>query len=218
MVSSIQRFAVKVWGEFACFTRPEMKIERVSYDVMTPSAGRGILEAIYWKPEIRWVIDRIHVMKPIQFTNIRRNEVASKIPAGSVASVMKSGGSLGMFVETDRQQRASMILRDVEYILQSHFEPISGTDNLQKHSEMFKRRASKGQYFHHPYLGCREFDAHFELIEGDVPESSLKGFVDLGWMLNDLDFENNMQPVFFRANMQDGVIDVPMRSSARSVQ
>lgn len=217
MISNIQRFSLRVWGEFACFTRPEMKIERVSYDAMTPSAARGVFEAIYWKPEMRWVIDRIHVLKPIRFTNVRRNEVASKIPAGSVGSVMKGGGNLGLYIENDRQQRAAMILREVDYIIEAHFEMLDGANNLQKHSEMFRRRASKGQYFHHPYLGCREFDAQFELIEGDLPTSSLLGSVDLGWMLHDLDFQNEMKPVFFRARMEDGVIKVPALHSERNV-
>jgi len=209
MIQPIQRFAIHVWGDFACFTRPEMKIERVSYDVMTPSAARGVLEAIYWKPEIRWCIDRIHVLKPIRFTNIRRNEVASKIPTGSVASVMKSGGSLALYIEEDRQQRAAMLLRDVAYVVEAHFELIGGSDILQKHSEMFRRRATKGQYFHHPYLGCREFEANVELVEGDLPKSELMGVKDLGWMLNDLDFADGMKPIFFRATMTDGTIEVP---------
>ena len=209
MSEKIQRFSLHIWGEFACFTRPEMKIERVSYDVITPSAARGIFEAIYWKPEITWCIDRIHVLEPIRFSNIRRNEVASKIPAGSVASVMKNGGNLALYVESDRQQRASMVLRDVAYVVESHFEIQSGIDNLQKHSEMFKRRATRGQYFHHPYLGCREFPANFELVTGDAPKSKLTGTTDLGWMLNDVDFKDEMKPIFFRASMTDGVIEVP---------
>jgi CRISPR-associated protein Cas5d len=213
MTQPIQRFALRIWGEFACFTRPEMKVERVSYDVMTPSAARGVFESIYWKPEIRWVIDRIHVLNPIRFTNIRRNEVASKIPAGAVGSVMKGGGPLALYIEADRQQRAALVLRDVVYIVEAHFELLSGVDNLQKHSEMFLRRVKKGQYFHHPYLGCREFDANFELAEDPIPKSQLEGSVDLGWMLHDLDFNADMRPVFFRAEMNHGVIDVPMLQS-----
>ncbi|MCU0718104.1 MAG: type I-C CRISPR-associated protein Cas5c [Pirellula sp.] len=209
MIQPIQKFALRIWGDFACFTRPEMKVERVSYDVMTPSAARGVFEAIYWKPEIRWVIDRIHVLKPIRFTNIRRNEVASKIPAGAVGSVMKSGGPLSLYIEADRQQRAALVLRDVEYVAEAHFELLSGADNLQKHSEMFLRRAKKGQYFHHPYLGCREFEASFEIANDPLPKSQLEGHVDLGWMLHDLDFSANMTPLFFRAEMNNGVIDVP---------
>ena len=213
MPEKIQCFSLHVWGEFACFTRPEMKIERVSYDVMTPSAARGVLEAIYWKPEITWKIDRIHVLDPIRFSNIRRNEVASKIPSGSVSSVMKNGGSLALYIESDRQQRASMVLRDVAYVIEAHFEIQSGDENLQKHSEMFKRRASRGQYFHHPYLGCREFAANFELVTSETPKSKLTGTTDLGWILNDIDFKDDMKPIFFRATMTDGIIDVPPMDS-----
>ena len=215
-VQAIQRFNLRIWGDFACFTRPEMKIERVSYDVITPSAARGIFEAVYWKPEIRWNIDLIQVFNPIRFTNIRRNEVASKIPAGSVSSVMKSGGSLALYIESDRQQRASMVLRDVAYIVEAHFELLSGVDNLQKHSEMFRRRASKGQYFHHPYLGCREFDANFELLESEIPVSTIQGATDLGWMLHDLDFADGMKPIFFRAAMTNGIIEIPRLHSGEN--
>ncbi len=209
MPEKIQCFALRILGEFACFTRPEMKVERVSYDVMTPSAARGVFEAIYWKPEIAWCIDRIHVLEPIRFSNIRRNEVASKVPSGSVSSVMKSGGSLALYIESERQQRASMVLRDVAYVVEAHFEIRNGSDNLQKHSEMFKRRAAKGQYFHHPYLGCREFPANVELVTDDIPKSKLEGSIDLGWMLNDIDFKDDMKPIFFRALMNDGVVNVP---------
>ena len=162
---------LKVWGEFACFTRPEMKVERVSYDALTPSAARGILEAIYWKPAIHWVVDRIHVLNPVRFTNIRRNEVAGKIPAGTVKKAMKDGVTpLHLFVEDDRQQRAALILRDVAYVIEAHFEFAGSEDNNGgKHREMFVRRASKGQCFHRPYLGCREFPARFELLEHEGP-------------------------------------------------
>lgn len=126
---------------------------------------------------------------------------------------MKSGGSLALYIESDRQQRASMVLRDVAYVIEAHFEIQSGTDNLQKHSEMFKRRALRGQYFHHPYLGCREFPANFELVNGEAPKSKLTGTTDLGWMLNDLDFADEMKPIFFRASMTDGLIEVPRLDS-----
>jgi len=213
----IQHFKLRVWGDFACFTRPEMKVERMSYDVMTPSGARGFFDAIYWKPAIVWVIDRIHVMRPIRFTSLRRNEVKSKIPAGSVSSAMKSGkGNLGFYVDDgdNRQQRAATILRDVEYIIEAHFETLADNEPLEKHSEMFRRRATKGQYFHHPYLGCREFPGDFEFVEGDIPASSLTGERDLGFMLHDIDFDNDMSPHFFRAIMRDGVIDVPRLDSA----
>lgn len=205
-----------IWGEWACFTRPEMKVERVSYDVITPSAARGILEAIYWKPQICWVIERVHVLRPIRFTSIRRNEVGSKIPAGSVKSAMKSDrGCLGLSIEDDRQQRAATILRDVAYVIESRFDIVGGENNPGKHLDQFNRRARSGQCFHRPYLGCREFPADFALIddaEYPMPESQLptdQRDRDLGYMLLDIDFGDAMTPRFFRAQMRDGAIDVP---------
>lgn len=202
---------LKVWGEYACFTRPEMKVERVSYDVMTPSAARGILEAIYWKPSITWIIDRIHVLNPMRFDNIRRNELARKLAVGTVKKAMNDSRSpVETFIEDDRQQRAAMVLRDVCYVIEAHFDFNGDEDNLPaKHKDIFERRARKGKCFHQPYFGCREFPASFVLIEGDVPNSKLSGNQDLGWMLHDIDFENNMEAKFFRAGMRDGVIDVP---------
>ena len=201
---------LRVWGDLACFTRPEMKVERVSYDAMTPSAARGVLEAIYWKPQIRWCVDRIHVLKPIRFTSLRRNEVGSKCSATNVRSVMRAGkGNLGLFVEENRQQRAATILRDVEYLIEAHFDVLGGTDAAGKHREMFQRRARKGQCFHRPYLGCREFDASFAWFEGNPPVSEIEGERDLGYMLHDIHFENDMTPAFFRVTMRDGVIEVP---------
>ncbi len=201
---------LKVWGNYACFTRPEMKVERVSYDVMTPSAARGILEAIYWKPAIRWVIDRIHVLNPIRFGNIRRNELSSRLALGTVKVAMVDGCSpVEVLIEKDRQQRASLVLREVAYVIEAHFGfPGEEDHNPPKHKEIFERRASKGQCFHHPYLGCREFPAHFEPVEG-IPPSSHKGLKDLGWMLLDIDFEKGMEARFFRATMNNGMIDVP---------
>ncbi len=202
---------LRVWGDYACFTRPEMKVERVSYDVMTPSAARGILEAVYWKPAIRWVVDRIHVMKPIRFDNVRRNEVSAKIPVTGIKSAMKGGTEpLRLFVEDNRQQRAAMVLRNVEYIIEAHFDYTSGEDrNDGKHLDMFNRRAKKGQCFQQPYLGCREFAAFFEPVEGNIPVSPLAEEVDrdLGWMLHDINYAANMTPVFFRPVMKKGVID-----------
>lgn len=207
---------LRVWGDYACFTRPEMKAERVSYDVMTPSAARGILEAIYWKPAIRWVVDRIHVMKPIRFDNIRRNELAGKIPHRNITAAMTNGGPLETFIEEDRQQRAAMVLRDVEYIIEAHFELTEKAGSKEptdkkpeKHLDIFKRRAADGQCFHRPYFGCREFAVNFEFLDGIVPNSSLTGEVDLGWMLHDIDFPNQMEAKFFRAKMIDGIIAVP---------
>lgn len=202
---------LKVWGDYACFTRPEMKVERVSYDVMTPSAARGILEAIYWKPSITWVIDRIHVLKPIRFCNIRRNELGSRMALTTVKKAMNDGQSpVEVFIEEDRQQRASLVLRDVAYVIEAHFF-IKGDEDTEpaKHKEMFDRRAEKGQCFHRPYLGCREFSAHFSLVNRDIPVSELTGEKDLGWMLHDIDFENNMEARFFRAVMRNGTVDVP---------
>jgi len=210
---------LKVVGDYACFTRPEMKSERVSYDVMTPSAARGILEAIYWKPEIAWIIDRIHVLSPIRFTTIRRNELGGKIPYGTIKSAMNGGAPPSVFIEDDRQQRASLVLRDVVYGIEAHFDVIGGEDNAAKHKEMFERRAKKGQCFHQPYLGCREFPAAFELLEGDFPASTLPTEdrdKDLGFMLHDIDFEDDMTPRFFRAHLHDGIIEVPPFREATS--
>lgn len=208
---------LKIWGERACFTRPEMKVERVSYDVITPSAARGILEAIHWKPAIRWHIDRIWVLKPIRFESIRRNEVGGKLAAGTVTKAMKAGNTAGVFsfVDEDRQQRAATVLRDVVYIIEAHFEltPRAGDyDTEGKHLDIFNRRARKGQCFHMPCLGVREFPASFELVEGDdlpAVDDSLLGERDLGWMLHDFDFPQGCTPHFFRARMVDGVIEVP---------
>lgn len=208
-----------VWGERACFTRPEMKVERVSYDVITPSAARGILEAIHWKPAIVWIIDRIHVLKPIRFESIRRNEVGHKLSAASVAKAIKAGRVDGLvsLIEEDRQQRAATVLRDVGYVIEAHFEltrHADETDNAGKHLDIFNRRARKGQCFHTPCLGVREFPAAFSLVEADdampTVDAALAGKrCDLGWMLHDIDFANDMTPKFFRACMVDGVIDVP---------
>jgi CRISPR-associated protein Cas5d len=204
-----------VWGDYACFTRPEMKVERVSYDAMTPSAARGILEAIHWKPAMRWVIDRIHVLKPIRFENIRRNEVGAKVSDRNARAAQKSGdlSGLGMDVTAERQQRAMLALRDVSYGIEAHFEMTSQSgagDNPGKHRDMFLRRASKGQCFHRPCLGVREFAANFEVVES-FPETALPVEArnrDLGWMLYDIDYGNNRSSVFFHAVMKDGVIDV----------
>lgn len=201
---------LRVWGEYACFSRPEMRVERVSYDVMTPSAARGILEAIHWKPAIRWVIDRIHILKPISFENIRRNEVESK------ASPRKEA----IYASEERQQRASLVLRNVEYVIEAHFEMTerSGNeDNSEKHYNIFLRRARQGQCFHRPYFGNREFPVNFELIEHTetVPQSPYQGTIDLGFMLFDQEFQLNdkgevkeISPYFFRAQMVNGVIHV----------
>ncbi|MEA3435594.1 MAG: type I-C CRISPR-associated protein Cas5c [Thermodesulfobacteriota bacterium] len=215
---------LRVWGDYACFTRPEMKVERVSYDVMTPSAARGILEAIHWKPAIRWVIDSIHVLRPIKFDNVRRNEVSSKIPKPNPANVMRDRKRLYFLVDEgkNRQQRATTLLRNVEYIIEAHFElteKAGADDNGGKHLSIFKRRAKKGQFFHQPCLGCREFPASFELLKDDAPVSYYAGRTkELGYMLLDIDFTNNMMPLFFKAVMEDGIIYTPspLSSEVRS--
>lgn len=209
-----------VWGDHACFTRPEMKVERVSYDVMTPSAARGILEAIHWKPAIRWHVDRLHVLKPVRFQSIRRNEVGAKASAANASSAMKRGTTegLGIVVDENRQQRATMVLVDVAYVIEAHFKmtgKAGAEDTPAKHISMFNRRASQGQCFHRPCLGTREFPAEFALIaEGDpLPDCELspgQRDADFGWMLHDIDFEGGRnESRFFRAGMRDGVIDVP---------
>lgn len=204
---------LKVWGDYACFSRPEMKVERVSYDVMTPSAARGIFEAIHWKPSITWRIDRIHVMNPIRFESIRRNEVSSKIKVGNIKTAMTNRDKdLNQNILDDRQQRAAMVLRNVEYIIEAHFElnqNVNPEETPEKHYNIFLRRARNGQCFHRPYLGCREFPAHFELWEEEVPKSILEGVSDLGWMLYDINFDKELQPRFFRPMMENGIIDVP---------
>jgi CRISPR-associated protein Cas5d len=211
-----------------------MKAERVSYDVITPSAARGVLEAIYWKPQIRWIIDRLHVLRPIRFTTVRRNEVASKIPPGLVRTAMKVGsGNLGVAIEEDRQQRAALLLRDVGYVIEGHFDildfrferggpELPAKDCAGKHLDMFTRRARSGQCFQQPYFGCREFPARFALIEaGDpLPVSTLAPADrnrNLGYMLHDLVFDQDAKtkavrsatPRFFAAELKDGVLHVP---------
>ena len=217
-----------VWGDFACFTRPEMKVERVSYDVITPSAARGILEAIYWKPQVRWVVQRLHVLKPIRFTNVRRNEIGAKASAAKAKTAMRRGsGRLGLYVEEERQQRAATILRDVDYVIEARFEVLDDSDPVEKHYNMFKRRAEKGQCFHRPYLGCREFPADFAWLDGRIPESELSPDQrdrDLGYMLLDIDYVPDpggpvveghagqrlrAEPRFFHATLRNGVLDVP---------
>jgi CRISPR-associated protein Cas5d len=195
-----------------------MKVERVSYDVITPSAARGILEAIHWKPAIRWVIDSIQVLKPIRFESVRRNEVGGKLSAASVGKAIKAGrtDALVSYIEEDRQQRATTLLRDVAYVVAAHFEltdKAGADDNVGKHLDIFNRRARKGQCFQAPCLGTREFPASFELLEAGseppVPHASLQGERDLGWMLHDIDFADGMISRFFRARMVDGLITVP---------
>lgn len=207
---------VKVWGDYALFTRPEMKVERCSYDVMTPSAARGILEAIYWHPGMRWFIDRIYVNKPIQFTSIRRNEVKSKISANNVLPVYNGiPKNLSISSKAEIVQRASLLLRDVEYVIEAHFEitdKANNSDNPGKFKDIVMRRLKKGECFHTPYFGCREFPAKFCLYEGTGVSTAYEreDERDLGFMLYDLDYSDpkNIQPMFFRALMKKGIIDL----------
>ncbi len=209
--------SIRIQGTYALFTRPEMKVERVSYDVITPSAARGIIEAVYWKPAIRWVIDKIHVLREVEFTNIRRNEVSEKLSVDNALQVMKGADKLLYIAATEaRQQRAAMVLKDVDYVIEAHFEKVDKEwgerDTEEGHYNIVLRRLRNGQHFHAPCLGTREFPARVELIEEreSIPKSPLTGKRDLGWMLYDLDFTNqrDIKPSFYHAIMQDGVIDV----------
>jgi CRISPR-associated protein Cas5d len=214
---------LRVSGDYACFTRPEMKVERVSYDVMTPSAARGILEAIHWKPAIKWIVEEIRVLNPIRFQSIRRNEVGAKAPVAAIRKAMKNGnvGDLHLIVENNRQQRAATVLADVAYVISARFEltpKADDSDNPGKHLDTFNRRARKGQCFHQPCLGTREFPARFELIEPDAPlhmpkeETASLGFGtprDLGFMLYDIDHSGDRSSLFFRATLDRGVLKVP---------
>lgn len=211
---------LKTSGPYACFTRPEMKVERLSYDVMTPSAARGILEAIHWKPAIRWVIDAIHILKPIKFQSIRRNEVGGKASTRKIKSAMNAENldGLQLLVDQDRQQRAATILVDVAYVIEAHFEMTAKAgpgENEGKHLDIFNRRARRGQCFHQPCLGTREFDARFELVEPDATlPKAIEETCDLGFMLWDIDHSKEQRPsLFFRARLENGVIRVPAPNS-----
>jgi CRISPR-associated protein Cas5d len=205
-------FRLRVAGDYACFTRPEMKVERVSYDLITPSAARAVFEAILWKPAVRWRVHRIEVLKPIRWINLRRNEVGAVISTSNVQQAMNAGqGDLALYVEDERQQRAGLFLRDVAYRLHASLE-VRSDEPRQKYEEMFLRRAAKGQWVNQPYLGCREFAADVRLVEpGSSQADPIAETRDLGWMLHDLDFTNaaSPQPRFFRAQMQAGIVDVP---------
>ena len=212
---------VEVWGDYACFTRPEMKTERVSYDVMTPSAARGLLESIYWHPGLRWVIDRIHVYAPIRFTNIRRNEVKDVISARRAKNVMEKGqGELYLAASESIQQRAAMVLRDVHYVIDAHFDMTDAAapgDNPGKFQDIVNRRINRGQFYHQPCFGCREFPAQFKWCEQlpPCPEELSGRTIDLGWMLYDMDYSDpeDIRPLFFRGKLVDGVLDVPAQDS-----
>lgn len=212
----MKTYCLELSGPYACFTRPEMKVERVSYDMMTPSAARACFEAILWKPAIRWHVRKIEVMKPIRWINLRRNEVASVVSTRNVETAMKSGkGDLGLYIEEDRQQRAGLFLRDVSYRVHADLEFLAARDpqaNAAKYHEMFERRASKGQCVNQPYLGCREFAAAFRLVaKPDDEATPIDETRDLGFMLHDLDFSHpaDPQPRFFRARLENGAVAIP---------
>lgn len=219
--------SLEVWGDYALFTRPEMKVERVSYDVMPPSAARGLIEAIYWHPGLRWVIDRIRVCAPIRFTNLRRNEVKAVIPriakSEKAAQDMLEHGTAQLnplYIAGDiRQQRAALLLQDVRYVIEAHFDMTDKAapgDNPGKFQDIVKRRIQRGQFYHQPCFGCREFPAQFRWCEEPPPcPEELKGPRDLGWMLYDMDYTDpeDIRPLFFRASLEDGVLRVPGRDS-----
>lgn len=208
--------AIHVWGDYACFTRPEMKVERVSYDVPTPSAARGILESILWKPAIEWRVRTIEVLKPIRWATIRRNEVGSQGSWMLARQAMKQGRLAdGITVEDDRQQRAALVLRDVAYIIHAEFlmtERAGLDDNEGKFLDMFRRRVEKGQCYRRPYLGTREFAAHFGPVSAAY--EAIPGVRDLGWMFYDFDYSTTPPgDRFFRAELRNGRIEVPRPDS-----
>jgi CRISPR-associated protein Cas5d len=206
---------VEVWGDYAAFNRPEFKTERVSYDCMTPSAARGILEAIYWHPGMRYQIDAIYVCAPIKTENIRRNEVKEKISGSNVRSAMNKGSKDIYLCTSDMiQQRAALVLKDVHYVIEAHFdmtEKANASDNPGKFQDILTRRLEKGQCYHTPYFGVREFPVRFRLWDKSKPvPTAYRGERDLGYMLYDLDYQgaNGIEPMFFRAVMKDGKVDL----------
>ena len=238
----LHNWCLEVWGDYACFTRPEMKVERVSYDVMTPSAARAIFEAILWKPAIRWNVTRIEVLNLIKRISVRRNEEGKVVPAPTAKQMAGVLGSpMGIFIEDERQQRAGLFLRDVKYRIHGYFdflppekrksnrsvlpelwaddqeqaEAVRMDETPAKYAAMFERRAKKGQCFHRPYLGCREFACDFRLIDPQAePAKLIDETRDLGFMLYDMDFEKdpiNPMPLFFRAKIDRGIINTDRR-------
>jgi CRISPR-associated protein Cas5d len=210
MNSNGSPLTVKVWGDFACFTRPEMKAERVSYSVMTPSAARGVLEAIFWKPEFSWRIREIWVLNPIRHFSILRNELKQKATVSTAKKWAKTGGRY--FAEDDRSQRHTLALRDVAYLIRADIALRShATDDVAKYRDQFRRRVAKGKCHHRPYLGCREFSGHF--IEPDGTEKPLDLTDDLGRILFDLRYEGDQSgrgsPIFFQARLTKGVLHIP---------
>lgn len=205
---------VKVWGELACFTRLEMKVERVSYTIMTPSAARGILEAIFWKPEFQWKIREIWVLNPIKHFSILRNEINSIQSPRSASGWAESGG--GYYADEDRAQRHTLALRDVAYIIKADVDPKeSGEAPYAKYRDQFRRRVQKGRCMHHPYFGCREFAADF--CEPDGSEKAIDLTDDLGLMLFDLDYnpDGTGKPKFFHAELENGILHIPSESYER---
>lgn len=202
-------------GGAGAFSRPEMKVERCSYDLLTPSAARGILEAIYWHPGMVWVIDKIHVRKPIRFTSVRRNEVKSKVLAGNVLNAI-NGGKKPLYISSREEivQRAAILLKDVDYVIEAHFEMTEKAaegDNTGKFKDIIMRRLRRGECFHMPYFGCREFPANFELFEAEEIDTAYPGEEkDLGYMLYDFDYSDpeNIQPLFFRAVLKNGTLNL----------
>lgn len=205
---------MEVSGQYALFSRPELKVERVSYDVITPSAARGLLESIYWHPGVRWKIDKIHVMNPIRFVNIRRNEVSAKLSAANALTVMKgSNEPLYISASTFIQQRAALLLREVRYVIEAHFDltpKAMPDDSADKFYAIVMRRLQKGQCFQQPYLGCREFPADVRAVDRPIGKTAYEGERDLGFMLYDMDYANpeDIKPQFFRAVLRDGVLDL----------
>ncbi len=203
---------MEAWGPMACFTRPEMKTERVSYEVPTPGAVRGMIESVFFHPGLRWVPDRIWVLNRIQFMNVRRNEVKSKVLASAVLQEANGGKAGAIFTSEDIQQRAAMLLKDVHYVFEAHFEmteQANPSDNHGKFQDIIKRRLRRGACYSTPYFGCRECTAHFRLWEGgEIP--AIDETRDLGYMLYDMDYSDptDIQPMFFRARMEHGVIDL----------
>lgn len=237
----LHNWCLEVWGDYACFTRPEMKVERVSYDVMTPAAARAVFEAVLWKPAIRWNVIKIEVLSPIKWISVRRNEVGKRVSGPTekqMAGVL--GAPMGIFIEDERQQRAGLFLRDVKYRIHGYFdfippeqrsanypapsevwadeaertETVRQDETEAKYAAMFERRAKKGQCFHRPYLGCREFACDFRLVNpGEEPAKTIEDTRDLGFMLYDLNFDQNVvpTPLFFRARLERGVVNTDRR-------
>ncbi len=217
-------FCLEVTGDYACFTRPEMKVERVSYDLITPSAARAVFESILWKPGLRWHIRRIEVLNPVRWISVRRNEVGAVASTRNALAAMRAGqGELALYIEDERQQRAGLFLRDVAYRIFADLELLSDEARVNpvKYISMFERRAAQGQCVYQPYLGCREFAASFRPVElvadgkdwrpsPNEPSAREEWNADLGWMLYDLDFTDrgNPKPQFFRANVKQGAVDL----------